>query len=298
MSGPGACLPAELTAIDRQSLGEFEVLSRAALQDAGLLIPPEQAPMLFARVSKRLRALGISERARYCELIEGPEGRDERRNLINALTTNVTGFFREAHHFDLLAQDILPGLAAHARAGGRVRLWSAGCSSGPEPYSIAMVVLEAVPEAEELDIRILATDINPQVLQVARAGLFSGADLARVPAWRRRRFFDRLPGTRSGGDTYRIRPCLANLVSFRELNLHAPWPMRNGFDVIFCRNVMIYFDRDTRNTLWSRFRAALVPNGHLFVGHSERLNRSAATDFASVGTTTYRRLPASDGGSA
>ena len=281
----------DMRLIDRRSLGEFELIARIALEDAGLHISRDQAPMLFARVSKRLRALGIDCRTEYCDLIASPLGLDERRQLIAALTTNVTSFFREAHHFETLARAVTPELAERARSGGRIRFWSAGCSTGPEPYSIAMTVLEALPEAAELDVKILATDINRDVLRLARDGLFGAAELAPVSSSRRQRFFELLAGDSADEDLYRIRPPVAGLIAFRELNLHAPWPMKNKFDAIFCRNVMIYFDRQTRSTLWARFQNALLPGGYLFIGHSERLDRANAQEFRSVGTTTYQRIP-------
>lgn len=275
-------------AVDRQSLEEFDILARVAKQDAGLVIPREKAPMVFARLTRRLRALGMSDRSEYCRLIESKEGQAERRELISALTTNVTGFFRENHHFETLANEVMPPLVERARSGGRVRIWSAGCSSGPEPYSAAMIVLEQLPEAPRLDVKILATDIDPAVLRVARAGCFSSTLLEPVSLERRNRFFGRSNNGSSSAE-YQVNEDVRSLVSFRELNLLGQWPMKGTFDAIFCRNVVIYFDKKTQSMLWPRFGDACAPGGFFFLGHSERLDETNATDFRSCGTTTYRR---------
>ncbi len=264
---------------------EFELLAGIAHEDAGLLIPPEKAPMVFARLAKRLRALGMVRRSDYCDLLLSADGKTERRLLISTLTTNVTSFLREPHHFSTVARDILPQLALRARAGGRVRFWSAGCSSGPEPYSLAMVLLEGIPDAPNLDIRILATDIDPEILRTARVGEYDEAQLKPLSQKQREKHFKPLPNR----GCFEVSPTLRKLVSFRELNLLAAWPMRGQFDAIFCRNVVIYFAQDTQNTLWPRFQNACAPGGYVFLGHSERLDPRFAPELKSCGTTTYRR---------
>ncbi|MFD0978422.1 CheR family methyltransferase [Tropicimonas aquimaris] len=271
---------------------QFEIIASIARTDAGLMIPPEKAPMVFARITKRIRRLGLADPEEYCALVLGSEGATERRQLISALTTNVTGFLRERHHFDFLRQNILPDLTTRAKRGERIRIWSAGCSSGPEPYSTAMVLLDALPDALDCDIRILATDIDAQVLEVAQAGCYGIGQLAPLPDGYRKRFFQAASGSGNRGDRFEVAPKLRTLIRFKELNLLAPWPMRGTFDLIFCRNVVIYFDQDTQMDLWSRFSGACKTGGHLFLGHSERLPQAFHVAFRPVATTTYLRTPA------
>ncbi|SNT13596.1 CheR family methyltransferase [Tropicimonas sediminicola] len=271
---------------------QFDIIAAIARADAGLMIPPEKAPMVFARITKRIRQLGLADAEQYCALVLGSDGTSERRHLISALTTNVTGFFRERHHFDFLRRQILPDIVPRAKRGERIRIWSAGCSSGPEPYSIAMVLLDAFQDARDYDIRILATDIDAEVLDVARAGRYGIEQLAPLPDGYQKRFL-RAPHTDGPGCPPEVAPELKQLVRFKELNLLAPWPMRGTFDLIFCRNVVIYFDQDTQMDLWSRFAGACKTGGHLFLGHSERLPQTFHGAFRPVATTTYLRTPAS-----
>lgn len=232
---------------------------------------------------KRLRALGLSSFSEYCQLIEDPNETPERNELISALTTNVTSFFREPHHFDTLRQSVIPHLGERIRSGSPVRIWSAGCSRGHEPYSIAMELLSGIPDLIHSDIMILASDIDPKVLQIARAGLYDEVDLQSLPAGYLERFFT--PDDKS----YRVSDDLRKMIRFNPLNLLQPWPMKNQFDVIFCRNVVIYFDQETQDTLWPRFQDATRKNGWLFIGHSERLTSSAAPQYESAGMTTYQK---------
>jgi chemotaxis protein methyltransferase CheR len=266
---------------------QFRALARIARQDAGLTIPEGKAGMVQSRLARRLRVVGLDGFDAYLALVESTGGAEERRELISALTTNVTQFFRERHHFETLRNEVLPPLVARAQTGGRVRLWSAGCSTGQEAFSIACEVIRLAPRAPRFDIRILATDIDRNVLRRAREGrypstVFTGLspdDIASLSG---------AAGARSGETV--IRPELRDLVTFRELNLLGPWPIRGAFDAIFCRNVVIYFDAEAQRRLWPRFEAALAPGGWLFLGHSERLNGDAAPGMANVGVTTYRRL--------
>ena len=202
--------------------------------------------------------------------------------MIGAMTTNVTKFFRESHHFDHLAGAVLPQLAAAARAGGRVRIWSAACSSGEEPYSIALTLLNAIPDAANLDILILASDLDPDMLARAEAGSYPAERLSDIPANLRGRHVE----TRRDG-TFRIQDSVRSLIRFRHLNLLHDWPMPGSFDVIFCRNVMIYFDQPTQDDIWRRFAKRMRPNGTLYIGHSERIVTSGIP-FTLIGQTAYR----------
>ncbi len=206
--------------------------------------------------------------------------------MLAALTTNVTRFFREPHHFEHLRRQVLPPLAEAARQGGRVRFWSAACSNGAEAFSIALTVLAVMPDAPSLDVKVLATDIDPNMIAEGNRGVYSDTMIQPVPADLRLRWFT--PSRDADGKTWTVGDELRALVAFRELNLVGSWPMRGKFDAIFCRNVVIYFEDETQVRLWSRFAPYLMPGGRLYIGHSERLTGPAAALFASEGITTYR----------
>lgn len=276
MNAVAARSPAELDPADFRRIA-------AILHDrAGIALPDSKRQLVFSRLGKRLRHLGLADFSAYLALVEAPRGADELAEMISALTTNVTSFFREKHHFDLLRTEVLPPLLAAARQGARVRLWSAGCSSGEEAYCLAMTVLELDPAAAGRDIRILATDIDRAILARARAGLYGADEMASLPPTARDRWFAPAPGGR-----HAARPELTGLVSFRELNLIRDWPMRGPFDVIFCRNVAIYFDRAGQERIWAGFARCLAPGGLLCIGHSERLTGAAAPRLRPVGITAY-----------
>lgn len=264
----------------------FRRLARLVHRESGIRLTEAKRSLIVSRLSRRLRALGLSDFAEYCALVEAEAGAEERGRMISALTTNVTRFFREEHHFRQLRDEILPPLIAHARAGGRVRLWSAGCSTGEEPYSLAITLVERFPDAAAHDVRILASDIDPCVIETARRGRYPASSAAALPAELRRRY---LMPCKDAPDQVELEGTLRALISFRELNLLSRWPFRGRFDVIMCRNVVIYFDAPTQEMLWPRFAEALAPGGHLFIGHSERLTSSAASLFRNTGVTAYRR---------
>ena len=265
--------------------GAFAFIAELARAEAGLMIPRDKGTMVFARLNKRLKALGLADYDSYCALLRRPDAAEERKTLISILTTNVTSFMREPHHFEALQKELLPDLIARGRAGGRVRLWSAGCSSGQEPYTIAMCVLDSWPDAARCDLRILATDIDHVVLQKAREGVYAESAVDTLPRGWREKFFH----AADAAGNCRVRRELRDLIAFRELNLMRPWPFSGRFDVIFCRNVVIYFDQETQNALWPRFEEACQPGGTLFVGHSERVETAAGTGFRMAGKTTYRK---------
>lgn len=262
------------------TLEDFRDIAQILYADSGIHLQEAKAPLVYSRLAKRLRQLSIPSFAAYRERLRGPDSSDERSALLSALTTNVTRFFREPHHFDALRTQVRETLAPAARRGERVRLWSAGCSLGHEPYSMAMTLLADLPEAGELDVRILATDIDPKVVERARRGQYSDEELEPVPEALAARGRVRRNGVNEISDAVR------GLVSFGVLNLHADWPMKGAFDAIFCRNVAIYFDDQTQARLWSRFADRLTPQGRLYIGHSERAECDALqTD----GLTIYRR---------
>ena len=264
--------------------GDFRAIAAMIHADAGIHLPASKASLVYSRLVKRLRALRLDSFRDYCALLAGDDGAPERAEMLCALTTNVTRFYRERRHFDHLERDVLPGLLARARAGAKLRIWSAACSSGQEPYSIALSILAVEPQAARLDVKVLATDIDPRVVAHARAGIYRATALADVPAERRaRRFRARADGGFAVDDDLRA------LVACRVLNLNGPWPMRGAFDVIFCRNVAIYFDEPTQHALWGRFADRMAPGSWLYLGHSERVSGPAVAALVPSGVTAYRR---------
>lgn len=261
---------------------ELMAISKRLYEAAGIVLAPGKASMVQARLSKRMRALGIGSFASYLSLFDGPDADEESRFLVSALTTNVTNFYRESHHFDTLRSQCLPPLLDHARRGGRVRIWSAGCSNGQEPYTIAMELAEQARDLDTLDVRILATDIDPQMIERGKEGRYDSAAFTPIPAALRKKYII------EQGESGQVCDNLRRIVSFRELNLHGDWPMRGRFDVIFCRNVVIYFDAAAQDRLWRRFEAAMTDGGWLFVGHSERVSANPQSRLLTAGITTYR----------
>jgi chemotaxis protein methyltransferase CheR len=247
-------------------------------------MPDSKANLVYSRLSKRLRDIGLRSFHEYCRLIERADQADERQLLIAAMTTNVTRFFREPHHFEHLERQVLPGLIAAARKGQKVRLWSAGCSSGEEPYSIAMTLLKAMPDAASHDILILASDIDHTMVAQARAATYPKARLADLPADCRRH----LEPDAHDKDRCVISAQARALVRFRRLNLLKPWPLKAIYHVIFCRNVMIYFDQPTQDGIWARFSERLAPGATLYIGHSERI-ATETLPFVLAGQTIYQR---------
>ena len=263
---------------------DFSAIARMLYDDAGIALTESKASLVYSRLAKRLRALGLESFRDYCSLVGGSEGLSERQNMLAALTTNVTRYFREPHHFEHLKAKVLPSLITQAKARGRVRFWSAGCSTGQEPYSIALTILEMMPDAANYDIRILATDIDPNVVATGRAAVYSEEAVQPVPSALRDRWMVRV---RDGNrEAWGAGEEMRRLVSFRELNLMGNWPMKGRFDTIFCRNVVIYFDEATQSRMWKRFAPLLNPGGRLYVGHSERVTEM--DKFDTDGLTTYR----------
>lgn len=263
---------------------DLDIIIRIMMREAGISLSGAKANLVYSRLAKRLRRLGLRNFSEYCTLVEGPEGESELQEMIAALTTNVTRFFREPHHFEHLRDHVLPGLIARARAGERIRLWSSACSSGQEPYSMALTLLSLLPDAARYDIRILATDIDTNVLAAGEAGIYDANLLAPVPAALRTNWFSAEPDGRM-----QANPVLRSLISFRRLNLVGTWPMRGKFQAIFCRNVVIYFENDTQETVWSRMLPLLENDGILYIGHSERISGPAEMQLFNDGITIYRK---------
>ncbi|WP_158814920.1 protein-glutamate O-methyltransferase CheR [Methylocapsa sp. S129] len=263
---------------------DFNRIAVLLRRESGIHLRESKATLVYSRLAKRLRALRIESFRQYCKLV-AVDG-EERVNMLAALTTNVTRFFREPHHFEHLKTRVLPPLLEAARQGAPVRLWSAGCSSGQEAYSIALAILSLMPDAASRDIKILATDIDPYMVAKGRVGAYGAAELRDVPLEMKRRWFEAVPGEARG--FLRVNDDLRALVAFRELNLIGDWPMRGQFHAIFCRNVVIYFEEATQSQLWSRILPLLSPGGWLYIGHSERVSGAALSALENVEITTYR----------
>ena len=244
---------------------------------AGIALGEQKRQMVYSRLSRRLRELRLPEFSRYLELLESSQDGEEWQAFINSLTTNLTSFFREAHHFPVLAEHV-------KRSKQPVTIWCAAASTGEEPYSIAITLVEALGERAG-GARVIATDIDTAVLAKAATGVFTQEQVARLPAERLRRFFNK--GTGANAGKVRVRPELAAMVKFERLNLLDPvWPVKEPVDAIFCRNVMIYFDKPTQKKLLDRFVPLLKPHGLLFAGHSENASLVNQT-FKTIGQTVY-----------
>jgi chemotaxis protein methyltransferase CheR len=272
------------------STADFNTIARIIHAEAGIALGENKGHLVYSRLAKRLRLLGLTSFHDYCAVITRDDGAAERQAMIAALTTNVTRFFREQHHFDHLKTNVLPSLLHKAKQGGRVRLWSAACSTGQEPYSIGMTVLSLMPEAARYDIKILASDIDPNVLRDGQEAVYPDSAMESVPsALRTRWFVSHGDGFARAGDELRA------LVTFRKLNLVGSWPMQGLFHAIFCRNVVIYFNAETQSRVWGHIAPLLEPGGTLYIGHSERISGPAEHMLRSDGVTTYRsaaRAPA------
>jgi chemotaxis protein methyltransferase CheR len=266
---------------------DFQTIVGIVYDRSGIVLAAHKRDMTYSRLARRLRALGLRSFRDYCALLTADGGK-EVGFLINAITTNLTKFFRESHHFDHLRDHVLaPSLAKSRGQKERIRLWSAGCSSGEEPYSMAMTAMALSRDcSRDWDLRILATDLDTAMLKKAKAGVYSRSSLESVPAPIRERYFDNRVEDR---DHVHVVQAAKDLITFRQLNLLGHWPMSGRFDVIFCRNVMIYFDAKTKAALIDRFHSQLVDGGWLYVGHSESL-LDHQTRFKLRGRTIYQKI--------
>jgi chemotaxis protein methyltransferase CheR len=259
---------------------DFATVRELIAEYAGIKLSLQKRNMVYNRLLRRLRARGMPGFGEYLELVQR-EGSGEREAFVNALTTNLTAFFREPHHFDLLLEH---ARARAARRAAPLRCWSSACSTGEEAWSIAMILREAECPGE-----VLGTDIDTDVLQQAQAGVYRDERTSGLPLERLRRHFLRGTGVNEG--LVSVRPELRAMLRFGQLNLQSPvWPAQDRFDVIFCRNVVIYFDRDFQKQLLQRLADLLVPGGLLMVGHSESFP-AAHAGFRSCGRTAYERTP-------
>jgi len=264
---------------------DFEALRKLVKEITGINLTDQKRELVYGRLARRLRALHLRTFAEYRDLLS-EDGGEEIRELCNAITTNLTSFFRESHHFDYLRDHVLGPMQSSRGGSRRVRIWSSACSTGEEPYSLAMTVLESFQDLRSWDVKILATDLDSDVLAKAKRGLY-GADRVRsMNPQRLQSFFTEQRGR--DGPCYEVIPELKSLITFKQLNLMHTLPMKGPMDAIFCRNVVIYFDKDTQRELFTRIAQLQRPNDLLFLGHSESLFK-VSESYLPIGKTIYRR---------
>jgi chemotaxis protein methyltransferase CheR len=264
------------------SAKNYQTVSALAYLHSGIVLTDIKQEMVYSRLARRLRELALRDFDGYVVRLEtGWE--EEASEFLNAITTNLTFYFRENHHFEYLAETVIPHLKKiHAR-DRRIRVWSSAASTGEEPYSIAMVLKEGFSESN-WDIKILATDLDSNVLATAKAGIYHNDRIATMSKERQRRWFSPVDE-----EHVIVDPELAKMMTFKRLNLLHEWPMKGFFDVVFCRNVIIYFDKETQSKLFIKMHKLMGPESHLFIGHSESL-LDAASLFKALGRTVYKRV--------
>jgi len=269
---------------------EFRRFSGFIYDQCGIKMPPAKKTMLTGRLLKRLRVLGLSSYSEYYDYVCSREGAaNELAHMIDAVTTNKTEFFREAAHFDYLVDHALPTLLTAGRSSARrkILVWSAGCSSGEEPYTLAMVLDEFFSSRKDGDFHVLATDISTRVLETARRGIYPEGAVDSVSQNQKKKYLMRGKGSQKG--YCRVVPELRRKISFQRLNfMDSDFKLRQPADVIFCRNVIIYFDRPTQSELFKKFYACCSSGGYLFIGHSETLHGISEL-FTPAGTSVYRK---------
>ncbi|MBW2941863.1 CheR family methyltransferase [Zhongshania aquimaris] len=260
----------------------FEKLRGLVFEHTGITLGNEKKQLTYSRYSKRLRALGITDFNDYIDIIRSGD-ESEIPMFVSAITTNFTSFFRENHHFEFLVEEV----ARLLKTKQSIRIWSAGCSSGEEPYSMAMSLLHAIPGVETADVRILATDLDTEILAKAARGVytderFDGADKQIISPWIKR-------GRGDNTGLVLMHPAVRKMITYRQLNLLGPWPMKSPFDIIFCRNVVIYFSKDVQKTLFNRFSANQQKGAKLMIGHSENL-AGVCDSYRLIGRTIYEKM--------
>lgn len=261
---------------------DFNRLCALVFQYTGITLGEEKKQLTYSRYAKRLRALGLK---RFSEYIDRMESGDEEEipSFVSAITTNFTSFFREPHHFDILETLAKDQLAAT----GKLRIWSSACSSGEEPYSIAIRLLDSIPGIENKDVKILASDLDTDILRRAESGVYTEDRIEGLDSALCKRWFKRGSGENKGH--VKVHPKLQEMIHFKQLNLLKDWPFSAAFDIIFCRNVVIYFNKDVQATLFAKFAAHQNVGGHLVIGHSENLS-GVSDKYKLIGKTVYERI--------
>ncbi len=265
----------------------FKNFSELVYEKTGIYLKPEKKELLNARLGKRLRATGIGSFKEYYEYVIRDRSGEELVHLIDCVSTNFTSFFRENSHFELLASTVLPDFVREGRGKGReILLWSSACSSGEEPYTMAMVVEEFAAQHPGFRYRIMATDISTRVLAQAQRAVYTDDRIGKVPGAYLKKYFQRGVGNSEG--YVKVKENLRSMVQFERFNLMGDFPWREAIDVIFCRNVMIYFNRETQQELINKFYQALNRGGYLFIGHSESIT-SLKHGFTQIDATAYQK---------
>lgn len=262
---------------------DFQRISDLAGRYTGIVLGEQKQDMVYGRIARRVRKLNLMSFTLYLDYLEANIDQ-ELSNFINVITTNLTSFFRENHHFEYLQKTVLKEISKKNSGSKRIRIWSAGCSTGMEPYSIAMTLLK-YGGFPGWDVKLLATDLDSEVLEKARAGIYSSSEVDGLEECTIKNYFQR----GADGKEVKIKEKVSQFIHFKRLNLLESWPMSGPFDFIFCRNVVIYFDKPTQKILFNRYADMLVIGGYLFIGHSENLH-GISDRFENIGNTIYRKI--------
>ncbi len=263
---------------------DFAFIQELVAERTGIVLTDIKRTMVYSRIARRIRQCGVSDFAEYCDLLKSGD-ESELISFTNAITTNLTSFFREPHHFEYLAKTVLPELEK-SKKDKRIRIWSAGCSSGEEPYSIAMTILDHFKNKPDWDIKILASDLDYEMVEKASKGIYKEDRVTGLDKNHLKNYVRKGKGSLSG--MVKMDKRLMELITFKQLNLLHDWPFKGPFDFMFCRNVVIYFNKETQKELFDRYANVLDENAPLFIGHSESLFK-VTKRFKSLGQTIYRK---------
>ena len=261
---------------------DFDYLRKIVTDTTGIISDEDKYTMYYSRLARRLRKLGLKNFTEYRNYLRENQ-ESESIELVNSVTTNLTSFFRENHHFEFLKNTLVDQI--RKKGNRKIRIWSAGCSTGEEPYSIAITLAQAIPDFKSWDIKIYATDIDSNVVNKASAGVYDSSRVEGIDPFVLKRYFKK----DSNEGFVKVSPDLINMITFKQLNLLHSWPISETMDCIFCRNVVIYFDKPTKNKLVERYAEKLVDDGYLFMGHSESLFKSTEK-FKLLGQTIYQKV--------
>jgi len=259
---------------------DFKDIANLVYNACGIVLGDHKREMVYSRLARRIRALKLNDFKAYLAYLDTHKDQ-EFDAFINAITTNLTSFFREVHHFEFIKSELIPNLIKANKDTKRVRIWSAGCSTGEEPYSLAMTLNNAFPS--NWDVKILATDLDSNVLEKAQKGVYTAANVNGLDATHLKRWFLKS----KDGEHYKVKDTLRERISFKRLNLLQDWPMKGPFDLILCRNVVIYFDKETKDHLFKRYANILSDYGYLFLGHSESMGKEHS-NYKNLGKTMYQ----------
>ena len=263
---------------------DFKYIRDLIMDHTGIVLADHKVDMVYGRLTRRLRELNLESFNSYLSTLENDE--QELVHFVNALTTNLTAFFREPHHFEFLSSKLLPAIVKN-KASKRLRIWSAGCSSGEEPYTIAMTVRSIIPANSGWDVKILATDLDTNMVEKGSNGVYTEERVTGLSSQNMKKWVKK--GKADTAGMVKMDDRLREMITFKQLNLMHDWPMKGPFDLIFCRNVVIYFNKDTQAILFDRYADMLVNDGHLFIGHSESMYK-ICDRFKLLGQTIYKRL--------